>query len=98
MLLIRPKIKKDKEHRKKIDNLKRGDKVITTGGIIGTIKKVSETKEYLIDISDDVEIKVARGGIFDLYISPDKVKNNSSSENSKEKKGGLLTGLFGNKK
>ena len=50
LLLIRPQQKKVKIHREMINNLKRGDKVITSGGIIGKITKVNENKELLVQI------------------------------------------------
>jgi len=96
ILLIRPQQKKVKEHREMLNNLKRGDKVITSGGIIAKINKVSENRELDLEISDNVEIKVAPGMISDLYISPEKPK--SKVEIPKEKKASIFSGIFGNKK
>ena len=44
ILLIRPQQKKVKRHREMLNNLRRGDKIITSGGIIGNINKVSENR------------------------------------------------------
>ena len=63
LLLIRPQQKKIKLHREMLNNIKRGDKVITSGGIIGKVTKVNENKELSIEISDQVEIKIASGMI-----------------------------------
>ena len=98
ILLIRPQQKKVKQHREMINNLKRGDKIITTGGIIGEINKVKDSKELLIEISDNVEIKVAPGMVADIYTQPEKIKTNKTSKDTNEKKGGLLSGFFGSKK
>ncbi|PIE70480.1 MAG: preprotein translocase subunit YajC [Deltaproteobacteria bacterium] len=61
-LLIRPQQKKAKEHREMIDNLKRGNKVVTSGGIHGTITAVDETTVTL-EIADKVKVKVTKGYI-----------------------------------
>ena len=61
ILLIRPQQKKVKLHREMINNLRRGDKIITSGGIIGSINKVNDNKELLVEISENVEIKIAPG-------------------------------------
>ena len=96
--LIRPQQKKVKDHKLMVQNLKRGDKVITSGGIIGTINKVFDNRELSVQISDDVEIKIAPGMVADIYTQPEKVKTNPTSKDTNEKKGGLLSGFFGSKK
>tara|TARA_B100000700_G_scaffold132476_1_gene147989 strand:+ start:780 stop:1121 length:342 start_codon:yes stop_codon:yes gene_type:complete len=95
ILLIRPQQKKVKMHREMLNNLKKGDKIITSGGIIGKITKVSETRELNVEISDEVEVKVSPGMVTDLY-SPPATKVNQ--ETKTENKPGLLSGFFGNKK
>lgn len=98
ILLIRPQQKKVKIHREMLNNLKRGDKVITSGGIIGTINKVNDNRELIIEISDNIEIKIAPGMITNLYIAPERKKEVSSNKNDKnEKKGGLLSSFIGKK-
>jgi len=96
ILLIRPQQKKVKQHREMLNNLKRGDKIITSGGIIGKINKVNERKELQVEISEEIEIKIAPGMVANLYLPPDTSKQ--SKNISKENKGGLLSGIFGNKK
>jgi len=98
ILLIRPQQKKVKHHRDMLNNLRRGDKIITSGGIIGTINKVSDNRELSVQISENVEIKIAPGMVADIYIQPEKVKKNQTPKNIEEKKGGMLSGLFGSKK
>ena len=97
ILLIRPQQKKVKQHREMLKNLRRGDKIITSGGIIGSINKVSENRELQVEISDDVEIKIAPGMVADLYVVPEKTKTGTSTPKS-ENKGSFLSGIFGNKK
>ena len=109
ILLIRPQQKKAKQHRDMLNNIRRGDKIITSGGIIGTVNKVFDNRELSVEISDDVEIKIAPGVVADIYTQPEKVKTNPTSKDTKgktnltskdtnEKKGGLLSGFFGSKK
>ena len=96
ILLIRPQQKKVKQHREMLNNLKRGDKIITSGGIIGDIAKVNDNKELLVEISDGVEIKIAPGMVADLYSMPETPKNKTIEKN--DNSGGLLAGIFGKKK
>ena len=99
ILLIRPQQKKVKLHREMINNLKRGDKIITSGGIIGTITKVNDNKELLVQISENTEIKIAPGMVAELYLSPDVIKNtNTQSDNKNVENKGFLSGIFGKKK
>jgi preprotein translocase subunit YajC len=64
-LLIRPQQKRAKEHNQFISSLKKGDKVITGGGIYGTIQDVQEDSVKL-DIAKDVRIKIKRDTISGL--------------------------------
>ena len=105
ILLIRPQQKKVKQHSEMLKNLRRGDKIITSGGIIGTINKVADNRELNVEVSENVEIKIAPGMVADLYTQTDNQKkqsipktDNKNNKSEKNNKGGLLTGLFGNKK
>lgn len=61
-LLIRPQQKKAKEHQEMITNLKKGDKVVTSGGIHGVISKVEDT-DVQLEIAEKIKIKVTRANI-----------------------------------
>ena len=98
ILLIRPQQKKVKQHREMINNLRRGDKIITSGGIIGSINKVNDNKELLVEISENVEIKIAPGMVSDLYISQDTEKEKTSSKKEDTKnKSSIFTNLLSKK-
>ena len=58
--LIRPQQKKVKEHKTMVENLKRGDKVVTSGGIIGTVERIIENDKAEIIISDDVKVEIVK--------------------------------------
>ena len=65
-LLIRPQQKKLKDHKNMITNLKKGDKVVTQGGIMGTIHHINDDGSLLLEIAENVRGKVAKGMIADL--------------------------------
>ena len=95
-LLIRPQQRKVKQHKDMLSNLKRGDKIITSGGIIGTINKVSDNRELNVEIADNVEIKIAPGMVADLYVLPEIQKKEPAKQDSSKKSG--FAGLFSKKK
>jgi preprotein translocase subunit YajC len=61
-LLIRPQQKKTKEHRQMIDNLKTGDRIITSGGLHGRVTGVSESA-LTVEIAEKVRVKVNRASV-----------------------------------
>ena len=73
--LIRPQQKKVKEHKSMVENLKRGDKVITSGGIIGTVERIIDGDKAEISITDNVKVEVIKStGIQALINSTDQKK------------------------
>ena len=58
--LIRPQQKKVKEHKLMVESLKRGDKVITTGGIVGTVERIIDNEKVEVNISDNVNVEIVR--------------------------------------
>ena len=58
--LIRPQQKKAKEHKLMVENLKRGDKVITSGGIVGSIERVIDNDKVEVLISENVKVEVVK--------------------------------------
>jgi len=62
VLLIRPQQKKAKEHRNFLDNLKKGDRVITAGGLYGEITGMTD-QTVTLEIADKIRVKVGRGHI-----------------------------------
>ncbi len=61
-LLIRPQQKKAKEHKQMLDNLKKGDKVITSGGEYGVIEEVRPST-ILVKVAENVRVKIGKGYI-----------------------------------
>ncbi|MCJ8502547.1 preprotein translocase subunit YajC [Desulfatitalea alkaliphila] len=64
-LLIRPQQKKQKEHREMISNLKKGDMVITSGGLYGRVTGLTETT-LTVEIADKVRVKISRAMVAGL--------------------------------
>ena len=73
--LIRPQQKKVKEHKIMVENIKRGDQVITSGGIIGTVERVMENDKLEIQISESVKVEIVKStGIQGLLNNPEPKK------------------------
>ncbi len=98
-LLIRPQQKKMKAHREMIAALKRGDRVLTGGGIIGTVVKVEEGEDtLLVEIAKDVRVRVARSTITEVLGKPSKGAAAAKAEPAQEGGAkGLMSQLFGKK-
>jgi preprotein translocase subunit YajC len=62
-LLIRPQQKKLKDHQKMVEALRRGDQVVTQGGLIGKVSKVKEDNEIEVELSEGVKVRVVKSTI-----------------------------------
>ncbi len=78
-LLIRPQQKKAKEHQNMINSLKKGDRIITSGGVHGTIVSLGDTT-VSIEIAENVKIKINRGNVGAT------LQGNAPAESKKDKK------------
>ena len=85
-LLIRPQQKKAKDQRAMLDALRRGDRVVTGGGILGTVSKVVSPEEVEVDIAPGVRIKVLRSTIASVLAKPDPAAAREAAK-EKEKEG-----------
>ena len=61
--LIRPQQKRVKEHKVMVESLKRGDEIITSGGIIGTVDRVMEDDRIEVIISENVKVQIIRSTV-----------------------------------
>ena len=73
-LLIRPQQKKVKEHKAMVESLKKGDKVVTSGGITGTITRVIDNDKVEVEIADNVTVEVIRGTGIQSLMNSQEVK------------------------
>ena len=72
--LIRPQQKKVKEHKAMVESLKKGDKVVTSGGITGTISRVVDNDKVEIEIADNVTVEVIRGTGIQSLLNTQEIK------------------------
>ncbi|MFV3130055.1 preprotein translocase subunit YajC [Niveispirillum sp. KHB5.9] len=72
-LLIRPQQKKLKEHKSMLDALRRGDKVVTGGGIVGSVVKVADD-EVTVEIANGVQVRVLRPTITSVLAKTEPAK------------------------
>lgn len=73
-LIIRPQQKRMKEHREMVANVRRGDTIVTSGGIVGKVSKASDDKEILVEVAEGVRIKVVRQMISEVRSKSEPVK------------------------
>ena len=73
--LIRPQQKKVKEHKAMVENLKRGDEVVTSAGIIGKIERIIDNERVEVLISENVKVEIIKAtGIQALMSAPEAKK------------------------
>jgi preprotein translocase subunit YajC len=77
-LIIRPQRQRVKSHQDMIKNLRRGDVVVTTGGIIGKVVRIIDDAELQVEIADDVRVRVARGMIAEVRTKGEPVKEEAA--------------------
>ncbi len=70
-LLIRPQQKKQKDHRTMLDALRRGDRIVTGGGILGSVNRVVSAEEVEVDIASGIRVRVLRNTIASVLAKPD---------------------------
>ncbi|HEQ1859139.1 preprotein translocase subunit YajC [Morganella morganii] len=59
-MILRPQQKRAKDHRKLMESITKGDEVLTTGGLIGRVTKVSETGYVVLELSENTEVTIKR--------------------------------------
>ena len=74
-LLIRPQQKKMKEHQQMVAALRRGDQVITQGGLIGKVSKVKEDGEIEVEIADGVKVRVVKSTVAQVLSKTEPAAN-----------------------
>ena len=79
-LLIRPQQKKAKEHREMVGTLRRGDRIVTAGGILGTVTKVIDDGEVLVEIAENVRVRVTRATIANVLSKPEPAANDDKKK------------------
>jgi preprotein translocase subunit YajC len=107
-LLIRPQQKKMKQHKEMLGAVRRGDKIVTGGGIVGTVTKVIDDAEVTVEIAEGVRVRVQRALISSVLSKTEPVgeakppKQNDGGgggvpEKAPQTAGSKLKKLFGGK-
>ncbi len=78
-LILRPQQKRAKEHQELIKNLRRGDTVITSGGLLGKVTKVVDDEQIEVEIADGVRVRQIRSMVSGVRAKGEPVKDDSSS-------------------
>ncbi len=82
-LLIRPQQKKMKQHKDMLGSIRRGDRIVTGGGIIGTVTKVVDDGEVAVEIAEGVRVRVQRGLISGVLLKTEPVKAEAKKDDEK---------------
>ena len=77
-LLIRPQQKKMKEHQELVKNLRRGDTVVTSGGLVGRVTKVVDEEQIEVEIADGVRVRQVRSMVTGVRAKGEPVKDDGS--------------------
>ena len=78
-LILRPQQQRLKSHKEMVANVKRGDTVITQGGLIGKVARVVDDGEVQIDIADNVRVRVVRSMIAEVRTKGEAAKDQAAS-------------------
>ena len=100
-LLIRPQQKKAKQHRLMLAAIRKGDKIVTNGGIMGTVTRVHDDNELTVEIADGVRVRVQRGLIAQVRSKTEPVAEAArpaAPGDQPEGPAAKLKGLLGGKK
>ncbi len=102
LLLIRPQQKKMKQHREMVAALRRGDRVVTGGGLVGTVTKVVSDTELQVEVAEGVKVRVVRATISEVLAKTEPGKDKGEKGHAKTAepandsgKGGGLGKLLG---
>jgi preprotein translocase subunit YajC len=78
-LILRPQQKRVKQHNEMVKNVRRGDTVVTNGGLIGKVTKVIDDDQIEIEIADDVRIRQMRSMLADVRAKGEPVKDEAAA-------------------
>lgn len=86
-LLIRPQQKRLKEHQNMIESIKRGDKIVTAGGVIATVTKVEDDAHVQVEIAPEIKVKIVRSTISSVLsrTEPAAANDSTPAESAKKK-------------
>ena len=77
-LILRPQQKRVKQHAEMVKNIRRGDTVITSGGLVGKVTKVIDDEQVEVEVASDVRVRQMRSMISDVRAKGEPVKEESA--------------------
>ena len=78
-LILRPQQKRAKQHQEMVKNLRRGDNVVTSGGLVGKVTKVVDDDQVEIEIADGVRVRQVKSMVADVRVKGEPVKDESAA-------------------
>jgi preprotein translocase subunit YajC len=78
-LILRPQQKRAKAHQEMVKNVRRGDTVVTSGGLIGKVTKVIDDDQIEVEVADDVRVRQMRSMVADVRAKGEPVKEESAA-------------------
>lgn len=94
-LLIRPQQKRMKEHRNMVANLRRGDRIVTSGGLIGQVTKVVNENEVQVEIAEDVRVRVVRNNVQEVLSKTEPAQGEGGQKQQAANEQGGAKGMLG---
>lgn len=85
-LIIRPQNKRQKEYKEMVSNVRRGDSVVTAGGVFGKVTKVKDNNELEVEIAEGVRIRVVQDTISQVLSKNEPAKADTKTATAKDKK------------
>ena len=76
-LLLRPQQQRAKAHREMVTNIRRGDTVVTSGGIVGKVTKVRDDNEIEVEIAENTRVRVIKGTVSEVRVKGEPVKESA---------------------
>lgn len=86
-MVLRPQRQKALAHQEKIKNVRRGDTIVTAGGLIGRIVKAVDENEVLVEIAENTNVRIARPMITEIRAKGEPVKEAKGSTGKEEERG-----------
>jgi preprotein translocase subunit YajC len=77
LLLLRPQQQRAKVHKEMVANIRRGDTVVTAGGIVGKVTKVKDDAEIEVEIADNTRVRVIKGTVAEVRVKGEPVKESA---------------------
>ncbi len=87
-LVIRPQQKRMKEHQAMIDAVKRGDTVVTSGGIIGKVVRIGAEGDLRVEIANGVQVQLLKGAISEVRTKSEPIRDEKDDKPVAQVKGG----------